>query len=103
MQILKKNRRDVHKKLGMGIGVFVLALMLPRAVLAQDGEELRQFQYAQKLTNEGLFDLVAMQCADFIARYPSSPKQAEVRFMLGEARLAEGKIWRGPGPPFSRC
>ena len=59
-------------------------------VYGQDGDELRQFQYAEKLFKDGMYELAAMQYQAFLDRYAGSPKAPEALYQLGETQFQAG-------------
>jgi len=67
------------------------AVFLGPPAQAQDGDEIRQFQYAEKLFKDGMYELAAMQYQAFLDRYAGSPRGAEALYKLGETQFQAGR------------
>jgi TolA-binding protein len=78
----------IGKKAVFGIIVLLLGAMLGVALADADSEG-RDFDYAGKLYRDQLYDVAAQQYAEFIRRYPTSPRIPEAFFMQGECLFQE--------------
>lgn len=67
----------------------MVACLMVSVVLADADSEGRDYEYAGKLYHDGLYDVAAQQYAEFIRRYPTSPRVPEAFFMQGECLFQE--------------
>jgi TolA-binding protein len=78
----------IGKKSLFGLIVLLLSALLTVALADADSEG-RDFDYAGKLYHDQLYDVAAQQYAEFIRRYPTSPRIPEAFFMQGECLFKE--------------
>ncbi|MCK5147705.1 tetratricopeptide repeat protein [bacterium] len=69
----------------------ICVAVLPNVAIGQEHDEVRQFQYAEKLSKDELYDLAAIQYAEFVRIFPKSAKTAEARYKQAESLYFSGK------------
>ncbi len=90
----------------------VIGVWLIQPVIAQESEAVRQFQYAQKLMEDGFLDLASSQFDEFLKYYPDSPRVTEALFYWAQC-LQKQEKWEGASekyrellfkyPDYPRC
>jgi len=82
------------------VAVLLLALagvFLAGKTEAQQSEAVKQFVYASKLLDDGLYDLAASQFRAFLEQYPDSPRAPEAMFLLGDCLMRSGEYAQANG------
>ncbi len=69
-------------------GWIVLALAL---LAATPAEENRLFRVAQTAFQDGLYDFAERQLAEFLRKFPTAEKANDVRLLLAQAQIRQGK------------
>jgi len=74
--------------------MIILGLFLSTtgSLFSQVSQEKNDFDYGERLYNEGFFDLASLQFRNFIETYPSSPNAAKVQFLLGECAYSSQRF-----------
>ena len=80
-----------RRKLWLFLTVLIFLGVLP-GLFAQVEREDVDFEYGERLFDEGLFDLALIQFQQFIKDYPSSPRAVRAQFMTGESAFRLGRF-----------